>query len=248
VLCVALGCAGRASAVTTVRGRYGAGAHRSLVTFMPTQASSARRPAVLFFHSHGGGPFEFARAAAAIAQEGAIAVLVDYDVDARWPKQPKQARAAYRFVRARSFRWNLDPYRIAIVGASQGATLALQLGFGRYAESPVAVVSWSGVSNFAQVPAIVRDEMGCALADCPGSWAAASAAMLPPAGSLRGVQVVNGADEYVPASQARELDAHAAALGLAHELALWPCSCHGVAYAPGQWSLTDAFLRSELDF
>ena len=88
VLCVALGCAGRASAVTTVRGRYGAGAHRSLVTFMPTQASSARRPAVLFFHSHGGGPFEFTRAAAAIAQEGAIAVLVDYDVDARWPKQP----------------------------------------------------------------------------------------------------------------------------------------------------------------
>ena len=72
--------------------------------------------------------------------------------------------------------------------------------------------------------------------------------MLPSARSLRALQVVNGTHELVPASQARELDAHAAALGLVHDLALWPCSCHGVAYAPGQWALTDAFLRAELGF
>ena len=248
LLCVALCCAGRASAVTTIRAKYGGGASRSVVAYLPARSSARPRPAVLFLHSHAGGRLEFAPAAETIAREGAIGVLVDYDIDALWPAQPKQTRAAYRFVRAHRFAWNLEAKRIAIVGASQGATLALQLGFGRYAASPLAVVSWSGVSDFAQVPAIVGSEMGCALADCPDSWTAASAALLPPAPSLRSVQVVNGTHEYVPASQARGLDAHAAALGLDHELTLWPCTCHGVAYAPGQWELTDAFLRAELGF
>lgn len=248
VLAAFLSCAASTSAATVVRGKYGAGAHESFAAFLPSGPARAPRPTVLFFHSHTGGPRELANAARMLAEQGAVAVLADYDVNGRWPKPPKEARRAYRYVRARSLRWSLDRARFAVVGASQGATLALQLGFGRYAENPVAVVSWSGVSNYAKAPAIVGSEMGCPLAACPQAWVDASAALLPAARSLRGVQVVNGTRELVPTSQARELDAHVAQLGLGHELTLWPCSCHGAAYAVRQWQLTDAFLRMQLGF
>lgn len=46
-----------------------------------------------------------------------------------WPRNLQDAKAAVRFVRSKSKEWHLDPARVAALGHSSGAYLALMVGF-----------------------------------------------------------------------------------------------------------------------
>jgi acetyl esterase/lipase len=83
----------------------------------------------------GGDKGGMARIGAFMAAHGIAAVAPGYFLtDAQgehpgWPKNVNDAKAAVRFVRFKSGEWHLDPARIAALGHSSGAYLALMVGF-----------------------------------------------------------------------------------------------------------------------
>jgi acetyl esterase/lipase len=114
----------------------------------------------------GGGKGDMARIGAFMAAQGFAAVAPGYFLTDKegehpgWPKNVYDAKAAVRFVRAKAREWHLDPGRIAALGHSSGAYLALMVGFtphlkelegdgGAQAESSavLAVVDISGVCD-----------------------------------------------------------------------------------------------------
>ncbi|TDC97408.1 alpha/beta hydrolase [Actinomadura sp. 7K507] len=111
------------------------------------------RPAVLVLH--GGywlqgdksGWKYFARR---LTEEGFVAVTANYRLapKAQWPAQRDDAMSALAFVRKHARQWNVDPQRIAVVGASSGGHLATQLGtFGTGTAQVRGVVALSPPNN-----------------------------------------------------------------------------------------------------
>ena len=83
----------------------------------------------------GGNKSGMARVGAFLASKGFAAaapgyLLADKEGDhPGWPKNLHDAKAAVRFVRAKAKEWHLDPTRVAALGHSSGAYLALMVGF-----------------------------------------------------------------------------------------------------------------------
>jgi acetyl esterase/lipase len=65
------------------------------------------------------------------ASKGLVAATIQYRLAPkyRWPAMLDDAQTAVRYVRANAQKLNIDPKRIAAVGASAGGHLALLLGF-----------------------------------------------------------------------------------------------------------------------
>lgn len=65
-----------------------------------------------------------------LAQEGFVAATVGYSLcpGCPWPAQIHDAKAAVRFLRAKAQDYHIDPARIAALGFSAGAHLAMLLG------------------------------------------------------------------------------------------------------------------------
>lgn len=105
------------------------------------------------------------------ASKGYVAVTVDYSSTIEtpyqrpvgaFPAQLNDVKSAIRFLRANARKYDIDPSRIAVVGFSSGATLALMLGltqpsdgmegsdaYLQYSSAVRAVVSFSGVTDLA---------------------------------------------------------------------------------------------------
>lgn len=95
---------------------------------------SDRRPAVVFYHGgawRAGSPSAFSRQSARLAERGMVALSVQY----RLTSQPgvtiadcvKDARSAFRWVRAQAAELGIDPARLAAGGGSAGGHLAATL-------------------------------------------------------------------------------------------------------------------------
>jgi acetyl esterase/lipase len=96
--------------------------------------SSDRRSAIVFFHGggwRGGNPSAFSRQSAKLAERGMVAFSVQY----RLTSQPdisiadcvKDAKSAFRWVRANAARLGINPATIAAGGGSAGGHLATAL-------------------------------------------------------------------------------------------------------------------------
>jgi acetyl esterase/lipase len=126
-------------------------------------------PAVLAIH---GGGFRAGERASylptmlRLAQHGYVAATVDYRLAPRsqFPAALQDVKAAVRFLRANATRFAVDPERVAAIGESAGAHLALMLGLtpgvaefeaggaNREQSSRVAcVVSWYAPADFARM-------------------------------------------------------------------------------------------------
>ncbi|WP_243716956.1 alpha/beta hydrolase [Actinomadura sp. KC345] len=111
------------------------------------------RPAILILH--GGywlrgdksGWKYFARR---LTEEGFVAMTANYRLapKAQWPAQRDDAQSALAFIKKHARQWNVDPQRIAVVGASSGGHLATQLGaFGNGGSQVRGVVALSPPNN-----------------------------------------------------------------------------------------------------
>jgi acetyl esterase/lipase len=108
---------------------YGSGSGRELAldVLRPRDAGDRPRPAVIWVH--GGGWVDGERAPSPnppLAAHGFVTASISYrfSQEAIFPAQIHDVKAAIRFLRANASRWNADPDRIGIWGASAGGHLA----------------------------------------------------------------------------------------------------------------------------
>lgn len=111
------------------------------------------RPAVLILHGGywlKGDKSSWKYFARRLTEEGFAVMSANYRLApaAHWPAQRDDALAAVAFVKKNARRWNVDPRRIAVIGASSGGQLATQLGvFGTGGAQVRGVVALSPPNN-----------------------------------------------------------------------------------------------------
>lgn len=107
-----------------------------LDVYQPATSGPPRgRPALIAIHGggwRGGSKTDYGRSLLPLVRHGFVVVAVDYRLSrpgvASWPGNLHDVRAAVRWVREHSGVLEIDPDRIAAIGASAGAQLALMLG------------------------------------------------------------------------------------------------------------------------
>lgn len=113
----------------------------ALDLFAPPTTADTRHPALLLVHGGGfvgGSRVQHRAEARAWARRGFVAVAIDYRLDPDDDRDRRATRAAarralddardaVRWVRAHADAWDIDPERIAVLGASAGGQLALGL-------------------------------------------------------------------------------------------------------------------------
>ncbi|WP_119067128.1 alpha/beta hydrolase [Aggregatilinea lenta] len=104
-----------------------------LDVYEPEQADGPR-PAVVVVH--GGAWFQGDKSTYAfgwhdrwLAAQGYVVFDVQYRLSGRWPAPLNDVKCAIRWVRANAARYGVDPGRIALVGRSAGAHLALMAAY-----------------------------------------------------------------------------------------------------------------------
>jgi triacylglycerol lipase len=105
---------------------YGPDERHKLDTYRPEQASSERRPAVIFFHGGGfvrGDKAERSNIGYFFARNGVVAILSSYRLAPKnpWPAGPEDVVAALNWVKANGDSLGIDPNRIFLMGESAGA-------------------------------------------------------------------------------------------------------------------------------
>jgi acetyl esterase/lipase len=113
----------------------GDNAHQKLDLLLPKEpAGEAPLPVIVFIHGgawRGGSKREgISFLVPAVASGNYAGVTIDYRLtnEAVWPAQIHDCKAAIRWVRANAKKYNLDPQRIGVIGASAGGHLAAMLG------------------------------------------------------------------------------------------------------------------------
>ena len=120
-----------------------------------------RRGVKSVLHQYGGFP-------RMLIEKGISLISVDYRLTPKdtWPAQGEDALGAIRYVLDRANEWNIDPTRIALLGGSAGAHLALWAGFQPDIDVAAIVDLW-GPSDFSIANArIPRGDAFTALFDC----------------------------------------------------------------------------------
>lgn len=83
----------------------------------------------------GGDKGGMAKVGALLASKGFAAAAPNYYIADKagerpgWPRNLHDAKAAVRFARSKAAEWRIDPRRVAGLGASSGAYLAMMVGF-----------------------------------------------------------------------------------------------------------------------
>ncbi|MEZ0491228.1 alpha/beta fold hydrolase [Kineococcus sp. TBRC 1896] len=182
------------------------------------------------------------------ARTGVVAVSIDYRLApaSTYPAQVQDVQSAVEWLRqpAQVQKYSLDPTRIALLGSSAGAILALTAataGEGRddTGTRVKAVVSLSGVADLRdsalalgdpspQAVQLVLTYLGCTSAtDCPQAAEASPITHVDP--SDPPVLLVNGTDELVPRQQAEAMAAALQEAGVVHREVFVDGDAHGSA-------------------
>jgi len=121
---------------------YGHGGDQELrLDLARPRTAKGRLPTVLLLHGGGwirGDKRDVLPIVRLLAEEGYVAVTAQYRLarlggdprrnPAPWPAQIEDVKCAVRYLRANAARWSIDPERIAAMGFSAGAHLAMLLG------------------------------------------------------------------------------------------------------------------------
>ena len=112
-------------------------------------AAAGRYPAVVQVYGGAwqrGAPRDYARFAAHLASRGFVVFAVDYRhaPQWRWPAQRDDLRAALAWIREHAAEYGADVTRVAMLGRSAGAQLALMAAYERPVLPIKAVVSFYG--------------------------------------------------------------------------------------------------------
>jgi acetyl esterase/lipase len=158
-----------------------------LDAYLPPARAGVTAPAVVLVHGGGwagGSRSVLAPEAQQLAHQGWAAFTIDYRLEGDptqlpWNDELDDVQAAVRFVAAHASRFDLDPNRIGMIGASAGGhlvALVATLGTlddttghdqnavpGAKPVNPVVVATWSGVFDLGQLASIAGSPpTGCA--------------------------------------------------------------------------------------
>jgi acetyl esterase/lipase len=236
---------------------YGAGPSRVLDIGRPAAPAGSRHPAVVFIHGGGwaaGGKGDWRFALPRIVARGWVAFSIDYRFtppDA-FPAPLTDTLAALRWIHRNASTFGVDPQRIAVVGDSAGAHLALLAAESRRA-GVAAAVAWSAPTDLA---ALVRSAnrpvaeavvhfVGCVPAACPARYASISPVDHVGA-STAPTLLMNSTREIIPLGQAEHMSARLRAAHVPYELAVFEGTGHGRDYTQLGWPRTIRFLLRHL--
>ncbi|HEY7781352.1 MAG TPA: alpha/beta hydrolase [Ktedonobacterales bacterium] len=239
-----------------------------LDAYLPQRTTGAR-PAVIFIHGGGwsqGDKRFWGPEAREIAQLGWVAFSINYRLDAPspYPAEIEDVRAAISWVRAHAGNYAIDPARLALVGDSAGANLALLAAV--EGAGPLdtgtrvrAAVSWSAPTDLAALARAattcapagcthdsrfdeVEHYIGCDPTACPNRYAAASPTSdVDP--SDPPIFLANSDQEVIPLAQAQEMADRLRTAGVPYQLDIIPGTRHALDYTSVAWPPTVAFLR-----
>jgi acetyl esterase/lipase len=196
-------------------------------------------PAVLVIHGGSwqrGSRSEMARFARRLVQAGYAVYNIDYRLapEHRYPAQLEDVRAAFAWLHGRARSLSVDPDRIAVMGYSAGAHLALLLGLADSggAPRPRAVVAGGAPSDLTAYPnsptlAALIGDSGTAL---PDVYAEASPISHVSPGDPPVLLYHGALDLIVDVEQSRRLQAKLREAGVHAELLEEPWSGHGTAF------------------
>lgn len=234
----------------------GADRQEKMDAYLPSETFTRPVPAVVFIHGGGwtgGGKAEGVATGVcrALAENGYAAFSIDYRLNTAtktedgkttitkvvWPQNFTDCKTAIRYVRKNAKEFGVDPDRIAVMGASAGAHLALLVASTKDSEKWNAVGLYPEVSN--EVAAVVefygrhdvsRDRRqhfaGATPEETETNVKDASpvthlTAKMPPVLAVQG-----DADKIVPVTYGRELVEHLRTLGVPHEYVEIPGAGH----------------------
>jgi len=211
----------------------------------------------VLFYVHGGSWMEGDKAEGegwrGMNDSGYLVVSVNYRMaaDGKFPVMIEDLKCALRFLKAHSAQYNLDPNRIAVIGASAGGHLVSLLGTadesagwdgGEYADQSSrvqAVVSMSGIYDFTvKVPSGIGTPIFYAFGalagkNSPEMLAASPVTYIdssdPPFLILHGTS-----DGVLPVEQAEIMHAHLTEAGVPSTLVIVENGDHGLQALPGK--------------
>ena len=217
-------------------------------------------PAVLAVHGggwRGGDKGEYGRSLLPLTGQGIAVVAVNYRLSKpgtpSWPGNLDDVRGAARWLRANGPRFGIDPDRIALLGASAGAHLALLAGLDGRDLGVKAVVDFYGPSDLRSLyddGTRARTSLNLLFdgppAERPGQYEAAS-----PAGRVKPgappVLLLHGSDDLlIPPGQSERLVEALGRAGVEHRLLVLPGARHGFGLHVGGKELAPVvadFLR-----
>jgi acetyl esterase/lipase len=208
-------------------------------------------PAIVIIHGGGwcdGSKDEFQTFGQVFAAWGYVAVMIDYRLAPRhrFPAPLEDAKCAVRWLRANAARYRIDPDRIAALGISAGAQLALLLGFTEPADGfegkggnpeqssrVQAVVNCMGPTDLTRTgwPDVTETMfvalLGGSREQVPAAYRAASPITYVRKGAPPVLTLHGTADEIVPDGQATLLDAALRAVGATSRLERLEGKDHG---------------------
>jgi acetyl esterase/lipase len=225
------------------------------------EGASSARPAVMVIH--GGGWIArdkkwTAPLARRLARAGFVAVNVNFTLAGPgrpgFPRQPRELRAALRFIRANAADLGIDPERIGAYGSSTGAHLAALIattGRGPLGEGGRvrAAVAWGGVyrlRNFqgpARFGKRIAAFLGCRR--CPRRAGAGS----PLRHAGRGdpaMMIVHSRRETIPLVQAKRMSRRLRRKGIPRRFRVLPGKAHLPLESPRAFRQTVSFLSRRL--
>jgi len=123
-------------------------------------AGAGDHPAMVFFHGLGAATDQFWPQARAFRAQGYVTASVDYRIGPAFPGPVADAKAAVRWLRARSREYGIDPKRVTAVGGSFGGHLAAML-----AATPGMWEEGENLDQDSTVGAVILLNPGLDLAD-----------------------------------------------------------------------------------
>jgi acetyl esterase/lipase len=240
--------------------------------YLPTGVTQAT-PGVILIHGGGftgGDKSDLANLGNKLAADGMAAFSINYRLDSStvvgFPMESQDVMAAISYIRGQAASFDIDPARLASLGTSAGATLAVYSALKAYQTDPsaqvLADVGWSGGYDFTVGASgavdpkqlqNVENYLGCSdLTDptCGSTAEAASAVSVVEAGEPPTL-LANSTDyqlgcEIVPPSQAEEMTTDLTNVGVPVQLDLNNRCAHANGYAGIEFAPTAAFLEAHL--
>ena len=146
---------GRAKTIRGIEFAKPDGVPLRLILYQPIDtAAAAASPIVVQIYGGGwqtGSPEDYAWFAQYFATHGYLVVAIDHRHAPRWrwPEQLEDVRAALRWVAEHATAYHGDPSRIALVGRSSGAQLAMRMAYQEAPSAIKAVVNFYGPVDLA---------------------------------------------------------------------------------------------------
>jgi len=206
-----------------------------------------------------GAPGDNDRYARHFASRGYVVFAIDYRHAPRWqwPVQFEDVRAMLAWIRAHAAEYDGDGSRIALVGRSSGAQLALLAAYQAPAGAVSAVVSYYGPTDLAEgwrapphpdpldVRAVLQAYLGGTPDEVPGRYRDASPISHVTAGSPPTLLVYGTRDHIVEARFGRDLHDRLRAAGASSVLLEIPWAEHAFDALPNGLAARLSVARTE---